>query len=439
MIVLLVLTCLLAGLLLARQVWPEPDGGPVRAGITLLAGLTILAASQLLALLMTGFVPAGVWSSAVAAVLWVWSVRRPLTQEARPPVGRRERLQTLVVVAALMGLILVPAQAFLRLTAVHPHAPGDAMAIWNVKARMLADPHGLPAVVAPGLGISHADYPLLVPAAVAGLSAADGTLDPLWPAVVAAGFALAVCLLLAGGLLALHGPMAALCGAAVLLGTAQFPLQAAAQLADLPVAAFLLAGVVLIARHLDSGRIRPLLWAGACLGAAAATKNEGLVHGVAILGAFLICHGPRRVMPAVASFLPWCVLLWFFHRFTPINDIAARMTMEDLWQRLTDPERHLSVWSGLRIHSRFDPGGFTWPVLAVVTLLLRPAGRVWQFRALVLAMVGCHGAIYLIYVTTPQDLHWHMDTSMTRLLLQVFPATIFTLLVATGRREPARA
>jgi hypothetical protein len=50
--------------------------------------------------------------------------------------------------------------------------------------------------------------------------------------------------------------------------------------------------------------------------------------------------------------------------------------------------------------------------------------------ALALSGVG----LLLVYVTTPRDLAWHLSTSLDRLLVQLWPATLFVLFLSL--REP---
>lgn len=53
----------------------------------------------------------------------------------------------------------------------------------------------------------------------------------------------------------------------------------------------------------------------------------------------------------------------------------------------------------------------------------RPRGLPAAFAVLLLLLVG----YFLVYVTTPHDLSWHLETSLLRLFIQLWPAAIFVL------------
>jgi 4-amino-4-deoxy-L-arabinose transferase-like glycosyltransferase len=174
----------------------------------------------------------------------------------------------------------------------HPGGAWDAVAIWNVKAVFLASAGdawlGALGTVSPA---SHPDYPLLVPGTVARAWAVGGT-NAWWiAATIAVTFTAATAVLLAGSLTRLRGEAFALAGLALLL-TPEFLAQGAAQNADIPLAFFSLAAVVLLAdRTPASSR---LILAGAACGAAAWTKNEGLVVAAAVPAAFILIVASRR-------------------------------------------------------------------------------------------------------------------------------------------------
>ena len=67
-----------------------------------------------------------------------------------------------------------------------PHGQGDAVAIWNLRARSLS--RGTPdwaAILSPAIGWSQPDYPLLLPLTVARLWSYTGSESPAIPQFVA--------------------------------------------------------------------------------------------------------------------------------------------------------------------------------------------------------------------------------------------------------------
>ena len=99
------------------------------------------------------------------------------------------------------------------------------------------------------------------------------------------GFTLAAVGLLAAGVCRLRSRSQGLLAGAVLLGTKAFVMLGAAQYADVPLAFFILASVLLLALDDAAEQSSPglVLLAGLCAGLAAWTKNEGLLFLVVML------------------------------------------------------------------------------------------------------------------------------------------------------------
>ena len=182
----------------------------------------------------------------------------------------------------------------LRMLAL-PHGIMDAFAIWNLHARFLflGGPNwrdGFTAVIP----WSHPDYPLLLPAAIAHFWTYLGHDDPRVPAALGFTFTFATVGLLFSALSILRGRTQAALAAIALLATPSFIEEGTAQYADVPLAFFFLATVVLICLddYRPEGRAPlcarpPLLLAGLALSFAAWTKNEGLLFLGAIFAARL--------------------------------------------------------------------------------------------------------------------------------------------------------
>jgi hypothetical protein len=84
-------------------------------------------------------------------------------------------------------------------------------------------------------------------------------------------------------------------------------------------------------------------------------------------------------------------------------------------------------------------------VVPFVVMLLALLGAGWRrftrAEGLLAATVVVTGAgYYAVYLITPWDLRWHLNTSLVRLLLQLWPAVIFFWALALPPREsgPAR-
>lgn len=325
-----------------------------------------------------------------------------------------------------------------------PHGGGyDPWVTWNLRARFLFRggedwQRGFSEV----LNWSHPDYPLLLPVSVARLWTCAGGESMLAPALVASLLFAATVAALMAGLALTRGREQAMLGGIAALATTFFVTHGASQFADVPLAFFILATLVHLALHDHApGLGKPhLMLAGLMAGCAAWTKNEGLLFvGAAISGRALVTvkrlglrPAARQLAPFFAGLLPVLAVVVLFKAFIPPpNDLIAGQSPGATLARLLDPSRHLTVlrWFGERI-VLFDNGGVVHIVPVLAACFLICGCRADAFRrsetqtcALVLGLML--GGFALVYVCTPHDLLWHLETSLDRLIVQLWPSAVF--------------
>ncbi len=360
-----------------------------------------------------------------------------------------------------------------------PFGAFDAIAIWNTKARFLADEQLWRSVFSPEIAWTHPDYPLLLPLNVARLWSYTGLFgqgEPAWCGLVLGLVYLGLALMIVGGLVseiaAKQGQNEAwgLVAVLAILGSPGVQSAAVSQMADLPVGVAL-AGAV--ACSIMATRVtqtpeksgleshRSVAWAGLAgllAGAAAWTKNEGLLMALAVgmalllagvivplMGSFLaknpgaksnMRHGLWLITAFALAFVPTgLVLLGMKLWLVPANDLLQDQSVAGL-ARLFDPARHTQIISGLAVAAKTAIG---WPLLAVVVVtfiaaIVTPGRRgrgktlLWALPALILALILA--GEYVVYLLTPHDLAWHLQTSADRLLVQLWPTVVLTLALA---------
>jgi hypothetical protein len=364
----------------------------------------------------------------------------------RAPLG----LRAAGVIAAAGAVV-----AFALVARAWPHGEWDAWSVWNLKARFLAAPgDAWRAGFSPLLIWSHPDYPLLVPGLVARAWLYAGRETPTAPVLLAGLFAATTVALAGGALAVLRSEAQGWLGALVLAATPALTVHAALQYADVPLGCFALATVVCLALADRAAAERgPLLAAaGVALGCAAWTKNEGLLFAAAVVSSRLAVQVSRagwrggatdlgRLAVAVAPVL--LALAYFKLAIAPpspyLTQDAAR-----LGGRLADPSRYLQVARafGERV---WGFGGWPVSVAAVLAVYAACLGRArqpaeWRGAAGAVAAVVLTGAAYLAaYVATPFPLEWQLGTSLGRLLLQLWPATVFTFFLVVSAPDGAWA
>lgn len=419
-----------------------------RLGMTLALGTSATSAgffvARWLGLPFTGYVAGEVAASlAVLIVVMRWRSAVEAGSVASPSESARRRAAGLLigVISAMAALLLW------REIMARPHGGWDGWAIWNPLAVFLS--HAGDAwlsVLATELPAFHTDYPLLVPASVARVWMMLGDRAGWVPAAIGAGFTTATALIVVGSIWRLRGAAWASAAAALLL-TPEFLAQGANQMADVPLACFMAASVVSFAGAPSSTR-RSIL-AGVAAGSAAWTKNEGLAAALVLLTLFVAASWRARGAAAARETAadlaigagPLLVLLACFKLLiAPDNDVVAGLGAPGVMRYWLDGARvsfaaremarGLVTWGGW-------PGPIP-PVLLVALAWLAPRPSVggpgaWTAGAAVLLLLA---VFFVVYVMTPHSIAWHIQTSWTRLVTQLWPTMVWWAIAVPGPMRP---
>jgi hypothetical protein len=328
------------------------------------------------------------------------------------------------------------------------HGGFDATAIWISRARFfyLGDRpmELLPDLVAP-------DYPLLYPSVVARgwqYSKRDTIAIPL----ALASFFTAGSIVLVCGLRLITASNVTLLAGCVLAGTPFFLLHGLSQFADIVMCFFITSAVALfvIDDFTSSQQSQLPILAGMFAGFAACTKNEGTLYVVALILSRLCLlvwdrhwkTEARRIGLFVIGLLPGILTLAVFRKVAPVpGALFANMTVETIRNRIPDISRHSVIlseyWKDLRHWGEWWINPLLLLILfVVIRRILKstpPMTRAWRFPAFLVAIMLC--GFYLVYLFSPYDALWHLQTSFNRLLLQLWPAALlaWALLVTPSR------
>ncbi len=364
---------------------------------------------------------------------------------------------TLAAPMAALAVFLVGAATFALASACWPHGDWDAWSAWNLHARFLyRGGEQWTGLFAEPLKWSHPDYPLLLPASVMRSWVFAGGETVAGPILVAFVFAAGIVLLLYSGLALLRGKLRASVAAMVLVGTPFFMGHAAAQYADVPLAFFYLATLVLLClADRESADSRGLLaLAGLACGMAAWTKNEGLLFMACILLArtwtSARTSGVRacwsRMRPLLAGLLPVALIILFFKiAYAPPNDILGPAGRASALERVLTPSRYATIGEWFLKEAfafgRWEELPFI-PVSPVPLLLgalvlfgIKPDARRLPGPAtaawtLALTLAG----YFFIFLITPNTLEWQLSSAGGRLLIQLWPSALFVFFMVI--RDP---
>jgi len=170
------------------------------------------------------------------------------------------------------------------------------------------------------------------------------------------------------------------------------------------------------------------------LGVAAATKNEGLVLAVVLALVLVVARRGRRsfcsVFPARSVCVPACfalapIILWQVYKI--VNGIGNDLDLTSQAALAgTTPAHAMARVAAISRYLWQNTGGWDWLVptviLAGITLLriiigvrsdggLRLKNMEWAAWFVLLFTVVL---VFGVYVLTPRDVRWHMETSLSR-------------------------
>lgn len=447
---LLLLLLILLGFSTIRALWPAPPrwsaADPLRLAVAPALGYG-LAGCAYFALRIVLQQPPAVAVGAVclgAAGLTWFAWRRAQTAEPDAPAVSGQIpfwLWLLFGAGAVMALL-----TFLMLNGAAPHGEWDAWSIWNLRARFLFRAQEFVSPFSPVISWSHPDYPLLVPSVIALLWHAGGAESPALAAAVGFGFLASSVAVPFFTLRLLRGPAMAALGALAVLGATSLVRVSASQYADVPLAAYIVAATCLLvyALEVESAGNSVILLAGLSAGLAAWTKNEGLLFCGSIILAHLLCVTRRSefsrrlstVLALGAGILAVLAIVGHFKfRMAPANDLVNSGTAGVALARARDFNRYwVTFWAFVGELLTF--GSVLVPpviVFGVWLALVRFRATVSGAALLPMAAVTIQLAGYFaIYVTTPQDLDWQLNTSLPRLLLHVWPLLVTGIFLISG-------
>jgi len=398
-----------------------------------------------------------------------YSSRKPISSNGQDHDRREEygsllarllgRLLPTVFYVVLAGSVIT----FILIALTHQHGEWDAWSIWNLRARFLArgTEHWRNAFVL-SQGLPHADYPLLLPLTVARGWKYIGSEAFLVPIAVAFLFTFSSAGILCSSLAILRSKQTCYLAGTVMLGASSLVSHGASQYADVVIGFFMLCAIVAVAmcHQMPSGENAGLLVvAGLAVGFAAWTKNEGLLFLVVFAGVFFLEAAWRSgwkaclreaSMFAIGLLPVVAVVAWFKLSLAPLNylqpgNYSAQGPMQyflepgSVSQKLATLFRYRVVAKAMARELLFSHAkipGVT-PLLVFYALFARPRkssviSASTGAAILVLMLVG----YFFVYITTPLNLVHHLDTSLARLLLQLWPSWLFVFFLATSTPKP---
>jgi len=446
--VLLWLLSLLSGFALVYAIWPHDTswrGMMLRLALGVGPGVGTTSVLFLLGRAMGIDPPVGAHLAVLALLTLLllilagwrggWKVDLQLQLPNEP--GRWLWLGVLILT------VILTTNSFLGRAVVNPSGEIDAIAKWNLHARFLFQSgQAWKGMFDPGMNfLTTPDYPLLIPGMIAiswrALGHDLGHGSGLAPVSTALVFTLAAAGLLFSALNYQRKFVAACLATWVALLSGSVLRVGAMQYADIPLAYMILGAVLCIYLFLKEERSAWLVLSGVFCGLSTWTKNEGWSLVVAVLLSLLLVLWIQRrplrestgpICLFLAGGLPWIlVTLYFKLTFKVPNEFFGGRTVANVLTDLLDMSRWMHAIERAASQINLQDGR----IFILLVLVALVTGTVKQHRLSAAAgflVLGLVGLQYLaIFVISPYDMDWHMDTALPRLAVHLYPAALFLI------------
>ena len=399
------------------------------SGTALGIGLTSIL--FLVALLLIPGLPSLAMWVEIAVLAWISYDLYRRRNSAPTSESRSQFPWNLALMAALALAMALVIGAMSVAWENNPQGNWDAWAIWNLRARFLAAGGSLAhRAWSPMLGFTHPEYPLLTSAFVARAWTYGYTLSAAVPIAVSCLFFLALISLAAGGMAAWHSrPLGLLLGLS-LAATPTLVHVVPDQYADVPLACYFTGALMLALLE------RPVL-AGLLAGLAAWTKDEGLLFAAVFLAAATIFRRQQFLRLLAGSALGGGVAILFKTILARGNASLLSASLPLLGQHLSDPGRYRQVIVAMGAQFTGMASGWYHPILPALALAIALRFDVQRRRDVLFCSTVAlllFGGYFFVYIITPNDLTWQLQTSLSRLYVQIWP--ILLLAIWTALRAP---
>lgn len=337
-------------------------------------------------------------------------------------------------VAIFVGIIAL--YYLITVARLNSHGDYDAQAIWNLRARSIYRyGDSWEKAFSPLINRNfHMDYPILIPLSVVGAWNTLGGEVLRIPAVLSMLFLIGMAGVLYAVIACLRSSSQAAIATIVLLATPGLLLFSAFQTADIPLTYFFLASASLFILAGNENNPSLIFLSGMMAGFSAWTKNEGLPFLLLMILFTGFAFGLRRSRAYIFSLLagmafPLLTIFLFKTLISIDNDLFTNNGLPEILGKLVDPARYIQIFTNL-IMELLRLGN--WPVSILVILMIY--GWIVGFRqsnsltekTLWFVPLAQLTIYFFIYLVTPHDLQWHINYSMSRLLIHVFPLALLS-------------
>jgi hypothetical protein len=380
-------------------------------------------------------------------ILASYRIRSSKYSQSDSIIVSNDDFNTVVWLKYLFFILLIFSLASFALKAFghDPHGKFDAWLMWNLKARLLF--HGgtqWSYVFSKDLILTSPDYPLLLSAAIFRMWVIIGTDSIAVPIIIAGFFTFGSIFLIQQGLCILRGQNHGNLAAIFMLMATQYVKIGTYQYADVPLAFFILATIILLTlkEKYPLAAFRIMFLAGLAASCAAWTKNEGLLFlalmiSVLIIFNILIKKQRRSIIEFFFFLLGLAPILsieiFFKMRFAPPNDLVNLNNLSNIFSYLVQLDRYQQIFLKFAKKVFLFNDGIIF--LMVVYLLFSGLDKDFFNRRTLSPLVTLLGLLFcgyfLSFLISTYDLKWHLNSALYRLIIHFWPSWVFLFFLCT--------
>jgi len=324
---------------------------------------------------------------------------------------------------SLVLLIILSTTVLIYQKRVIPWGAWDGTFIWNLHAKFLADQEHWLQLFSKQISWSHPDYPLFVPSIIAIFWHSVGSFSTIIPMLIGLLPLLGIIVILYSSL---NNTLIGFIPCVIILLDSVFMSQASAQYADTWLAFFILLGTYLIVNVKQNKNL--IFVVGIIVSGAFWVKNEGLFFF--LITSSLIFFQYKSDRKLILKYFSGTIILVIVLILFKIKNSAENDMLPGLFStfenKLLDSNRYILIINFFKITilKKFP----ILPFLMLFSIFYFPKfkkSNIYPFIGIIFLIC----TYFLIYLFTPKDLAWHLESSLDRLLHQVYPTILMLFFI----------
>jgi len=308
----------------------------------------------------------------------------------------------------------------------------DAWAIWSLHAKYMTFDANFVLLFSEKIDWSHPDYPLMLPSIIGSIWKSLSTDSAMIPALISYVVSLTFLLTIVSSLRQLNLNTLSIIALLIFCFSNILIPFGSTQYADTLLSLFILLPIVLL-NHLNYDNHNLYLFLiGFFVASCSWIKNEGIVYFIIFSVLFLI-HNLRKkkyiIYYAFGVSVPLIFLIFFKLKYAPSSDLIADSSSNTLTQ-LFDLKRYVFIIKYI-FKTIVSSYSLIIVLLGLVMIFNRNYLKSFAFQIITCLFIS----YFMVYILTPNNLEWHLNTSFTRLLHHIFPVLIYTTLISFGKMK----